>query len=235
MEQERLQVCPKGLPQGALSSHWPFCEHTVLETGNGSDIPSQEHCHNQRQFPAPWPAPAKLVDHPAPFPSTLGTQALLPQQGCSIHTYKKNEAGALIQLHSVGVCQLQHGLGVPGEVAALDVVQHLHPALPCDHLPLAVQDNESGDACNGKTQGGGSAKAGTGQRQGVGRKALSYRLWQEPSEPPASQFTEWGSGSLDPVSFLAEHCNSGSIQLWHCLSLPVQLQAGIAAVWCPWV
>lgn len=57
----------------------------------------------------------------------------------------------------------------------------------------------------------------------MGRKAFSYGLWlwQEPSEPPASlQLTEWGSGSLDPVSIPAEHCNSGSIQLWHCLPLP---------------
>lgn len=159
------------------------------------------------RFPAPQTALAKLAGHPAPFPST----ALLSQQGCSIHTYKENEAGALIELHSVGVCQLQHGLGVPGELAALDVVQHLHPALPRDHVSLGVQHDQSWDACNGKKQGGGSAKARTGQRQGVGRKASSYGLWlwQEPSEPPASlQLTEWGSRSLDPASVLAEHCNS---------------------------
>lgn len=228
------KVCPKGLPQGALSLHWPFCEHTMMETGNGSDIPSQENCHHQRQLPAPGPAPAKLAGHPAPFPST----ALLSQQGCSIHTYKENEAGALIQLHGVGVCQLQHGLGVPGELVALNVVQHLHPALPRDHVSLGVQHDESRDACDGKTQGRGSAKARTGQRQGVGRKASSYGLWlwQEPSEPPDSpQLTEWGSGFLDPVSVLAEHSNSGNIQLWHCLPLSAQLQAGIVAIWCPQV
>lgn len=64
-----------------------------------------------------------------------------------LHTYKKDEAGAFVELHSVGVRELQHGLRVPREFPAVLIIEHLHPALPSDHLPLGVQHDESGDAC----------------------------------------------------------------------------------------
>lgn len=64
-----------------------------------------------------------------------------------LHTYKKDEAGALIELHSVGVRELQHGLRVPRELPAVLIIEHLHPALPSDHLPLRVQYDERRDAC----------------------------------------------------------------------------------------
>ena len=64
-----------------------------------------------------------------------------------LHTYKKDEAGALVELHSVGVRELQHGLRVPRELPAVLVIEHLHPTLPSDHFPLRVQHDERGDAC----------------------------------------------------------------------------------------
>lgn len=106
------------------------------------------------RFSAPWPALAELASSPAPFLSTGSAF-----KAAMLHTYKENEAGALIQLHSIGVRQLQHGLGVPGELAAFDVVQHLHPPLPRDHFSLGVQDDESWDACNGRKTGGISQSA----------------------------------------------------------------------------
>lgn len=75
--------------------------------------------------------------------SILTCPPLLPL----LHTYKKDEAGAFVELHSVGVRELQHGLRVPRELPAVLIIEHLHPALPSDHLPLGVQHNESGDAC----------------------------------------------------------------------------------------
>lgn len=84
--QKRLQVCPEGLPQGALSSHWPFCEHT--ENGNGSDIPSQRHCHHHRQVPSPTDSSSQAGRSPSPLP-----------QHCSavtagmLHPYLQRERG----------------------------------------------------------------------------------------------------------------------------------------------
>lgn len=83
------------------------------------------------RFSAPWPALAELAGSPAPFPSTGSAF-----EAVMLHTYKENEAGALIQLHSIGVRQLQHRLGVPGELAAFDIIQHLHSPLPRDHVSL---------------------------------------------------------------------------------------------------
>lgn len=68
MVQERLQVCPEGLPQGALSLHWPLCEHTLIENGHGSDIPSQGHCHHQRQVPSPVASSSRAGRSPSPLP-----------------------------------------------------------------------------------------------------------------------------------------------------------------------
>lgn len=108
-----------------------------------------------------------------------------------LHTYKENEAGALIQLHGVGVRQLQHGFGVPGELVALDVVQHLHSPLPRDHIPLGVQDDESRDACGGRKTRWDQPKS----------ELASDRVWGGRPFPIAS-----GSGR-SPVS------NAASLQL----------------------
>lgn len=68
-----------------------------------------------------------------------------------LHTYKKDEAGALVELHGIGVGELQHGFGVPRELPAVLIIQHLHAPLPRDHFPLWVQHNEGGDACEGES------------------------------------------------------------------------------------
>lgn len=129
------------------------------------------------RFSVPWPAPAKLAGSSAPFLS-IGSAF----KAVMLHTYKENEAGALIQLHGVGVRQLQHGLGMPGELAAFNVVQHLHPPLPRDHVSLGVQDDESRDACDGRKTGGISQSA---NRPATGREEKGLFL-----SPPALAGTQ---------------------------------------------
>lgn len=60
-------------------------------------------------------------------------------------THEQDEAGPLVELHGVGLAELQHGPGVPGEEAALGVVQHLHAALSRDHVTLRVQEDQRGN------------------------------------------------------------------------------------------
>lgn len=67
-------------------------------------------------------------------------------------THKQDEAGPLVELHRVGLAELQHGPGVPGKEPALRVVQHLHPALLRDHVTLGVQQDQRGDTWRGKEE-----------------------------------------------------------------------------------
>lgn len=50
-----------------------------------------------------------------------------------------------MELHGVGLAELQHRPRVPGEEAALGVVQHLHAALSRDHVTLRVQQDQRGN------------------------------------------------------------------------------------------
>ena len=65
--------------------------------------------------------------------------------GPRLLTDKQDEAGPLVELHRVGLAELQHRPGVPGEEPALRVVQHLHPALSRDHVALRVQQDQRGN------------------------------------------------------------------------------------------
>lgn len=65
-------------------------------------------------------------------------------------THKQDKAGPLMELHGVGLAELEHGPGVPGEEPALRVIQHLHAALSRDHVALCVQQNQRGYTCEGK-------------------------------------------------------------------------------------
>lgn len=67
-------------------------------------------------------------------------------------TNKQDEAGPLVELHSIGLGQLQHRPGVPGEESTLRVVQHLHPALSRDHVTLWVQQNQRGNTWKEKDE-----------------------------------------------------------------------------------
>lgn len=157
------------------------------------------------RFSAPWPALAELAGSPAPFPSTGSSF-----EAVMLHTYKENEAGALIQLHSVGVRQLQHRLGVPGELAAFDIIQHLHSPLPCDHVSLGVQDDESRDACDGRKTGGISQSV-KWPVTGRGEKGLFLSPLALAGAQRAcclSAACAWCRNRGPNVSVLAEHCNS---------------------------
>lgn len=72
-----------------------------------------------------------------------------PTWSCTINTgpltHKQDEAGPLVELHGVGLTELQHWARVPGEEPALGVVQHLHPALSRDHVTFCVQQDQGGD------------------------------------------------------------------------------------------
>lgn len=61
-------------------------------------------------------------------------------------THEQDEAGPFVELHGVGLAELQHRPGVPGEEPALRVVQHLHTTLSRDHVPLRVQQDQRWDA-----------------------------------------------------------------------------------------
>lgn len=63
-------------------------------------------------------------------------------------THKQYQAGPLVELHSVGLAELEHGPRVPGKEPALWVVQHLHAALSRDHVTLCVQQNQRGNTCS---------------------------------------------------------------------------------------
>lgn len=76
-------------------------------------------------------------------------------------THEKYEAGPLVQLHGVGLVELEHWPRVPGKEPALRVVQHLDAALPCDHVTLRVQQNQGGDTCGGR----GEQKGGDDVRE----------------------------------------------------------------------
>lgn len=67
-------------------------------------------------------------------------------------THKQDKAGPLVELHGVGLAELENWPGVPGEEPALRVVQHLHAALSRDHVTLCVQQNQCGYTC-WETQG----------------------------------------------------------------------------------
>lgn len=60
-------------------------------------------------------------------------------------THKQDEAGPLVELHGVGLAELQHGPRVPGKEPALGVVQHLHAALSRDHVTICVQQDQRGN------------------------------------------------------------------------------------------
>jgi len=60
-------------------------------------------------------------------------------------THKQDEAGPLVELHGVGLAELQHGPRVPRKEPALRVIQHLHAALSRDHVTLCVQQNQRGN------------------------------------------------------------------------------------------
>lgn len=60
-------------------------------------------------------------------------------------THKQDEAGPLVELHSVGLAELEHGPGVPGEELALRVIQHLHATLSRDHVTFCVQQDQCGN------------------------------------------------------------------------------------------
>lgn len=60
-------------------------------------------------------------------------------------THEQDEAGPLVELHGVGLAELQHRPGVPGEEAALGVVQHLHAALSRDHVTFRVKQDQRGN------------------------------------------------------------------------------------------
>lgn len=65
-------------------------------------------------------------------------------------THKEHEAGPLVELHGVGLAELQYGPGVPGEKPALWVIQHLHTALSRDHVTFRVQQNKGGNTWGGR-------------------------------------------------------------------------------------
>lgn len=147
-----------------------------------------------------------------------------PRSLGTLRTYEEDEAGALVELHGVGICQLQHGLGVPGELAALDVVQHLHPALPCDHLPLGVQHDEGWDACDGKKLGR--------IRQNANQPAAEKPFPIAPAlagaqgaaaSPQLARVHNWGPGILFPSS------QSAGIQAL-AQPVPARAQADVTAI-----
>lgn len=57
-------------------------------------------------------------------------------------THKQDEAGPLVELHRIGLAELQNRSRVPGKESAFWVIQHLHTALSCDHVTLSVQKNQ---------------------------------------------------------------------------------------------
>lgn len=65
-------------------------------------------------------------------------------------THKQDEAGPLVELHGVGLAELQHGPRVPGKEPALRVVQHLHAALSRYHVTFCVQQNQRGNTWRGR-------------------------------------------------------------------------------------
>lgn len=60
-------------------------------------------------------------------------------------THEQHKAGPLVELHGVGLVELEHGPRMPWEEAALRVVQHFHAALSRDHVTLSVEQNQRGN------------------------------------------------------------------------------------------
>lgn len=83
-------------------------------------------------------------------------------------THKQDEAGPLVELRGVGLVQLEHGPRVPGEEPALWVVQHLHPALPRDHVTLRVQQDQRGNTWRERDEKKVTREEGKQRRGGNG-------------------------------------------------------------------
>lgn len=118
-------------------------------------------------------------------PAHPGTPTRIP-------TYKQDKAGALVELHSIGVGELQHGLGVPRELPAVLIIQHLHSPLPRDHLPLGVQHDEGGDACKGERARLRVRKCWGGfQAQSLNSHRTPLRLAQGKRQLPSPLLASW--------------------------------------------
>lgn len=217
------KVCPKGLPQGALSPH---CEHTVMETRNGSDIPSQEYCHHQRQVPSPVASWSQAGSSPSPLPQH---RLCCPSRDAPSIPTKRTRQGPSLSCTALESVSSSTGLGCQGN--SRHSMSFSTSTRPCRVITSPLESRT--------IRVGMPAVEKNSERDQPKHELARDRVWGERPFPMAS-----GSGR-SPASLLPL-CSSQSGDQAPWILFPSQQSTAIqeafssgtaclslAAVWCP--